>query len=53
FLTAHLASLGGVEIPRAEYHRRLNTALEGRATFTPAGYAPDRHSVRQRSTQTS
>lgn len=53
FLTPHLASLGGVEIPRADYHRRLNAALEGRATFTPAGYAPDRHSVRQRSTQTS
>ena len=23
FLTPHLASLGGSEIPRAEYHRRL------------------------------
>ena len=29
FLTPHLASLGGVEITRAEYHRRLVKALEG------------------------
>ena len=53
FLTPHLASLGAVEIPRAEYHRRLDTALHGRASFTPPDYAPDAYSVRQRSTQTS
>ncbi|QYK41083.1 MAG: leucyl/phenylalanyl-tRNA--protein transferase [Paracoccaceae bacterium] len=53
FLTPHLASLGAVEITRAEYHRRLDAALSARATFDPPGYAPDRHSVRQRSTQTS
>ena len=53
FLTPHLARLGAVEIPRAEYHRRLEDALSRDATFTPAGYTPDRHSVRQRSTQTS
>ena len=33
FLTDHLASLGGVEIPRAEYHRRLRAALGGQAGF--------------------
>lgn len=53
FLTPHLASLGAVEIPRAEYHRRLDQALTARAEFTPAGYVPDAYSVRQRSTQTS
>jgi leucyl/phenylalanyl-tRNA---protein transferase len=39
FLTPHLASLGGVEIKRAEYHRRLAKALADRATFTPMGYS--------------
>lgn len=53
FLTPHLKSLGGTEILRSEYHRRLNAALQGKASFLPEGYAPDRHSVRQRSTQTS
>ena len=38
FLTAHLASLGGVEIPRAEYHRRLRAALDGTAQL--AGPVP-------------
>ncbi len=45
FLTPHLASLGGVEIPRAEYHKRLRTALEREAEFTPAGYSPSPSSV--------
>jgi leucyl/phenylalanyl-tRNA--protein transferase len=53
FLTPHLASLGAVEIPRAEYHRRLDAALGVPASFSPPGYAPDAYSVRQRSTQTS
>lgn len=35
FLTPHLASLGGVEIPRADYHRRLAKALDGQATWAP------------------
>ena len=35
FLTDHLASLGAVEIPRREYHRRLQAALQGHARFTP------------------
>jgi leucyl/phenylalanyl-tRNA---protein transferase len=39
FLTPHLASLGAVEVKRAEYHRRLAAALSERATFTPQGYS--------------
>ncbi|QOL81009.1 leucyl/phenylalanyl-tRNA--protein transferase [Pseudooceanicola spongiae] len=35
FLTTHLASLGGVEISRAEYHRMLAEALQGGADFDP------------------
>jgi leucyl/phenylalanyl-tRNA---protein transferase len=38
FLTPHLASLGGQEIPRAAYHQRLATALQQQANFAPAGY---------------
>lgn len=40
FLTPHLASLGAVEIPRTEYHRRLQAALPLQASFTPPGYQP-------------
>jgi leucyl/phenylalanyl-tRNA--protein transferase len=40
FLTPHLASLGGIEIPRADYHRRLAEALSAQATFDPPGYSP-------------
>lgn len=40
FLTPHLASLGATEIPRAEYHRRLDRALRQKAQFDPPGYAP-------------
>ncbi|MDR7125418.1 leucyl/phenylalanyl-tRNA--protein transferase [Pseudotabrizicola sp. 4114] len=40
FLTPHLASLGATEIPRAEYHRRLDRALRQPARFDPPGYAP-------------
>ncbi|MDA0963396.1 MAG: leucyl/phenylalanyl-tRNA--protein transferase [Proteobacteria bacterium] len=52
FVTAHLASLGGVEITRAEYQRRLTVALAKTADFTapPVGSG---HDVMQRNTQTS
>jgi leucyl/phenylalanyl-tRNA--protein transferase len=52
FLTDHLASLGGIELSRAEYHRRLGVALRGEADFLgpETGTA---QSVMQRSTQTS
>lgn len=68
FLTPHLRSLGGLEIPRAEYHRRLAEAIRGRADFHPEGYCPSPSDVAgssapsgvgggsgvtQRSTQTS
>lgn len=33
FLTPHLASLGGIEISRAEYHSRLAEALEREGRF--------------------
>ena len=40
YLTPHLASLGAVEISRAEYEQRLALALTLRASFNPAGYCP-------------
>lgn len=40
FLTPHLASLGGIEVPRAEYHRRLAEALAEQAEFAPGSYSP-------------
>jgi leucyl/phenylalanyl-tRNA---protein transferase len=45
FLTPHLASLGGIEIKRAEYHRRLAVALTERARFNPPGYSSSPVSV--------
>lgn len=58
FLTPHLASLGGVDIPRADYHRRLAAALAESARFDPPGYSPSPSEVAgsgsvQPSTQTS
>ncbi len=46
FLTPHLASLGGIELPRAAYHRRLADALTRIATFDPPGYSPSGSSGR-------
>lgn len=40
FLTAHLASLGAIEIPRAAYQRLLREALAHRADFNPAADLP-------------
>jgi leucyl/phenylalanyl-tRNA---protein transferase len=40
FLTPHLASLGGLEIPRTAYHRQLAAALTQPASFDPPGYSP-------------
>jgi leucyl/phenylalanyl-tRNA--protein transferase len=53
FLTPHLASLGAVEISRADYHQRLADALRRTASFDPAGYCPTPVSVSQRRIQTS
>lgn len=45
FITPHLASLGGVEIPRAAYHERLREALGHTASFLPTGYSASPSSV--------
>ena len=45
FLTPHLASLGGKEIPRGEYHRLLTDALGRTAEFDPTDYSPSPASV--------
>ncbi len=52
FLTAHLASLGAIEIPRAAYHSELKQALEVSADFT-ADLKQRPQGVIQRITQTS
>jgi leucyl/phenylalanyl-tRNA--protein transferase len=53
FLTAHLASLGGVEISRAEYRAQLAAALRQPASFDPPGYSPSAATVSQRRIHTS
>ncbi|MGQ0611140.1 MAG: leucyl/phenylalanyl-tRNA--protein transferase [Paracoccaceae bacterium] len=61
FLTPHLASLGGIEISRADYRRRLARAIAGKARFDPPLYQPSPSDVAgmapsgstQTSTQTS
>lgn len=60
FLTPHLASLGAVEIPRAQYHAELAATLAATAIFHPPGYSPSPSDVAggasgrmQPSTQTS
>ncbi|ASM71786.1 MULTISPECIES: leucyl/phenylalanyl-tRNA--protein transferase [Roseobacteraceae] len=52
FLTDHLASLGGIEVSRAAYHKMLERALNGKASFTTLPPATLQEVV-QRSTQTS
>lgn len=52
FLTPHLASLGAVEIPRAEYRARLAEALRHDADFT-APRTPAPQLLLQRNSQTS
>lgn len=52
FVTAHLASLGALEISRADYHKALAVALERKADFA-APQVPTAQDVIQRNTQTS
>lgn len=52
FLTAHLASLGAIEIPRAVYHSELKQALDLKADFT-TDLLQTPQGVIQRITQTS
>lgn len=53
FLTPHLASLGAVEIPRAQYHVLLEKALSDGLADITARPLPDAYSVVQCNTQTS
>ncbi|KUJ78534.1 leucyl/phenylalanyl-tRNA--protein transferase [Ruegeria profundi] len=52
FLTAHLASLGAIEIPRSQYRKELEEAINASADFT-APLAQSAEGVIQRMTQTS
>ncbi len=52
FITSHLASLGALEISRAEYHARLADAKDTRASFSAAAPA-SLQDVIQRITQMS
>lgn len=53
FVTPHLASLGGLEISRAEYQRRLRDAVRQDADFTAPPLPVSPQEVLQRNTQTS
>ncbi len=53
FLTAHLASLGAIEVSRSDYHARLATALELTADIRALPIETDVQAVVQRMTQTS
>ncbi len=52
FLTAHLASLGAIEIPRTQYRQELEEAISASADFT-ADLTQSPDGVIQRITQTS
>jgi len=52
FLTAHLASLGAIEIPREDYRQALKEAITASADFT-ASLSQSAEGVIQRITQTS
>ncbi|MEN0079579.1 MAG: leucyl/phenylalanyl-tRNA--protein transferase [Pseudomonadota bacterium] len=53
FLTTHLASLGGIEISRPDYHDRLRQALHGEADFFAQPEPVVLQDVLQPSTHTS
>ena len=53
FITPHLSSLGAIEITRADYHLRLDIAVEQIATFGPAGPLPSAQDALQRRAQIS
>ncbi|MFT5343270.1 MAG: leucyl/phenylalanyl-tRNA--protein transferase [Paracoccaceae bacterium] len=52
FLTEHLASLGGIEISRADYRRRLEQAIVRNASFTTPALSSTQDVI-QRNIQTS
>jgi leucyl/phenylalanyl-tRNA--protein transferase len=53
FLTAHLRTLGAIEISRTEYQGLLRSAVKARADFAGAGDPPAPQLLMQRMTQTS
>jgi leucyl/phenylalanyl-tRNA--protein transferase len=53
FITPHLASLGGIEIPRDQYRQRLDAALGLAANFDRQTDVSDIYSLLQRNAQTS
>ena len=53
FITPHLASLGAIEVPRDQYHSRLENALTVKADFLRQKEIPSPYCVLQRNTQTS
>lgn len=53
FITPHLASLGAVEIPRADYRKHLTAALSLDAHFDRQDAVPDPYSLLHRNAQTS
>jgi leucyl/phenylalanyl-tRNA--protein transferase len=53
FLTDHLATMGGIEVPRATYRQALADALDVPARFGSSGPLPPAQAVVQRITQTS
>lgn len=53
FITPHLASLGAVEIPRAQYHAQLRLAVDSAASVLSVPLETDPHAVVQRMTQMS
>lgn len=53
FVTDHLTSLGAVEISRADYHARLESALARPARFATLPRSTPRQELLQLSTQTS
>ncbi len=53
FITPHLASLGAIEISRADYRKQLAAANRTDASFAAPGPVPPAQDVIQRNTQTS
>ena len=53
FLTPHLASLGAVQISRAQYHAQLGRAIEREADILSLPLEADPQAVVQRMTQRS
>ncbi len=53
FITTHLKSLGGIEIPRKDYRARLAAALTVPTSFLSVAFETDCQAILHRMTQTS